>query len=125
MLVKKKRISDEIVTKSNGLERKMAIDPALGAIELAHHLGAREAFLSIYKFIGSKDPQSDEVAIEDIDAFCSAAFRKEADIAYSVELGVDFPYNKKIALGKVWAYKNVQAELDLLKAELDTDDEQA
>lgn len=125
MFTKKKRLLDEIAMKSNGLEQKLAVDPAMSPLEMSHALGAREAYLSIYKFINTTDPKSDEIAIEEIDKFCWSQRKHASEIAYSTDLGVDFPYNKKLALGKILAYNRIQTELDLLKAEMETDEESA
>lgn len=125
MFTKKKRLLDEIVMKSNSLERKMALDAIMSPLEMSHALGAREAYLSIYKFINATDHQSDEIAIEEIDKFCWAQRKHASEIAYSTDLGVDFPYNKKLALGKILAYNTIQTELDHLKAEMETDEESA
>lgn len=125
MFTKKKRLIEEIVTKSNALEAKLARDPAVGPLEMSHALGAREAYLSTYKFINETNVQSDEIALEDIDSFCWAQRKLASAVAYSTDLGVDFPYNKKLALGKISAYNNIQSQIDVLKSEMETDEETA
>ena len=122
MFIKKTRVSRECADYVNKIESNLANTPTFPTDGLVHFLGQHKAFMEMYNFIMKTNDKSDEIAIEDIIAFTNAEGRKASAVAYSYDIGLNFPYDKRLALGQVMAYKTVEQILLNLKTELDKAD---
>lgn len=122
MFIKKAKIANECANYVNKLESTLAAQPSFPDQALVHFLGQRVAFMSVYDFITKTEPKSDEIPLGDIIAFVSSEGKKSSSEAFDCSIDLSFLHNKRLALGKVMAYKTVEQILLSLKSELDKAD---